>query len=514
MKKKQWFFFGAFLLLLIYYFSVPMNIFWDSGHYMSFVSIFEGSLPWKSWDIVRGPIFPLIIYFSNFLFGKTSQGILILGFIFYFGMLIAVKLILDEIFKREKKKKKNIFYIGIFSFLILNPIIYGYYHALLTEFVAMSVSLFMCYFSWRWIKSSFFQEKKNYLFYSLLFLVGTIFSWHLKQPYVSITIFPVMIAGIISVICNWNLKNVVQRLGTIFSCIIALIVSIILWNQFLAHQGIRLDTDRNVTASFGNQLIVGLNNYEVIDNSNELTTSKFLSKEEQKLAQDFSKNRVVNIKKPSGEVIDQEILSLNQSGNIKTGTAIRFILKQMVSHPYLVLESYVSNYLAIANIYSKSTEDSVSYSVNKKVSLSYCHENCSIATDVVKKKSNISYMPEESYQRVINYEQYNASPIIFRFLLESLSDISNHLFQLILLILPLLVIASTVSILRNKKSKYQDLLAMIIILCWYSLLHILVHVVTGANIDRYASPVYIPIVLSFILYGYYISKNVRKKKEK
>ena len=33
----------------------------------------------------------------------------------------------------------------VILFIILNPIIFGYYHTVLTEFVAMTISLVTCY---------------------------------------------------------------------------------------------------------------------------------------------------------------------------------------------------------------------------------------------------------------------------------------------------------------------------------------------------------------------------------
>lgn len=511
MKKKQWFYLGIFLLLFIYYFLIPMHIFWDSAHYMSYVSILEGTMPWSSWDIVRGIVFPLLIHVSNLLFGKTTQGILMLTFLFYVIMLITVKLMIDKLFDKKMKKEKNIVSIILFSIIILDPIIYGYYHALLTEFVAMTVSLVMCYLSWQWIHLDFFRDRRKYIIYGIVFLFGTIFSWHLKQPYVSITIFPVIVASIISILRSWNLKNILPRIVTVFSCIFGLVLSMIAWNQFLSSQGINLNTNRNVTASFGNQLLTGLNNYEVIQEFDE-NNLMYLSKEDKKkLIQNPEKYHLVNIKKSKDKIIDQVLIPLDSSQNIGTTTAIGFILKQFFVHPYLTLESYTSNYLAIADIFPKDTKDGVDYWIHKKLALDYCHENCVIATGTRFKKSNIAYMPDEYYERVMNYEQFNDSPLFLRGLMTLTSKVAPNIFKLAILFLPILIVCSTVSIINSRKAKTNELLTMISILSWYSLLHILVHVVTGANIDRYAAPVYIPVLISFILYGYYLIEKRRLK---
>ena len=47
----------------------------------NYVAILEKEAPWSSWDIVRGPVFPIIIFLSDKIFGKTSTGILVLLFL-------------------------------------------------------------------------------------------------------------------------------------------------------------------------------------------------------------------------------------------------------------------------------------------------------------------------------------------------------------------------------------------------------------------------------------------------
>jgi len=511
MEKKKIVYLILGFILCIYFFLIPVHIFWDSAHYMTYVSIFEGVMPWNSWDIVRGIIFPLLIYISNLLFGKTVQGLLLLTFLFYLGMLLAVKLIIDQIFSRKEKKEKNIVSIIVFSIIILDPIIYGYYHALLTEFVAMTVSLVMCYLSWKWMHLDFFKDRKKYVIYSFVFFLGTIFSWHLKQPYVSITIFPVLIASIISILRSWNLKNILPRLTTVFSCIIGLVLSVLLWNNFLSSKDINLNTDRNVTASFGNQLLFGLNNYEFLKEFGEEDVQYLTKEEEKKLLQNKEKYHLVNIKKPNGKIIAQTLISLDSSENIGTGTAITFILKQLFTHPYLTIESYTSNYLAIANLFPKDTQDGANYWIDKDFTLDYCHENCIIATGVRLKKSNVASMPESYYNLVSDYEQFNNSSIFLRGFLRITSKVAPNIFKIVILFLPVLIICLTVSTIKNRKTKNIEFLTMLTILSWYSFLHLLVHVVTGASIDRYAAPIYIPVLLSFILYGYYLIKIRRLK---
>ena len=145
------------LFLFLFFFSYPVLVLYDSAHYIAFVKILEGNALFSSWDIARGPVFPLLIFLSNIFFGKTTIGLLILSFSFYFLMLLVVKKILEAI-SIGSNKLKVLLYIVFFFVIIINPIVFGYYHALLTEFVAMSISLLSCYLSW--ILYLYSQEKE------------------------------------------------------------------------------------------------------------------------------------------------------------------------------------------------------------------------------------------------------------------------------------------------------------------------------------------------------------------
>ena len=114
------------VLVTIFYFEYSVSILWDSAHYMNYVNIFEGNLAWNQWDVVRGPVFPIIIYLGNFIFGKTSQGLIMNTYLYYVIMLVFCYRILREFFLEDKKvtiKKRNVI-IGLFIFLmiIINPI--------------------------------------------------------------------------------------------------------------------------------------------------------------------------------------------------------------------------------------------------------------------------------------------------------------------------------------------------------------------------------------------------------
>ena len=93
------------LILAILFFSATLTITWDSAHYLTYVDIFEGHRDFASWDIVRGPVFPLIITLGDKIFGKSAIGLLSLFFIIYLVYGYLILLIAREIFKNAKSKK-------------------------------------------------------------------------------------------------------------------------------------------------------------------------------------------------------------------------------------------------------------------------------------------------------------------------------------------------------------------------------------------------------------------------
>ena len=491
------------LIITIFFFTVPVNIFWDSAHYTSYVSIFEGVLPWKSWDIVRGPIFPLIIHFSNMVFGKTTMGLLITNYLFYLTFLISIYTILNETISKENIKKKKILMTIIMVLFIIDPIIYGYFHSLLTEFIAITLSMLNCYIAWKWVDLDTKNNKKYLVFTSLYFIVMIPFSWHLKQPYLTITLFPLLLSYILTIIKHRNKSNIIFKTVVVALSFTSLISSIIIWNKFLESKDINLNSDRNITASFGKQLILGLNNY----NLEEEKDYKYLSKKEIKKIETGNYS-LINIYNPNDKLVDQTIIKVDNN-KISTKNSIIFILKQLLNHPLLILESYTSNYLALIDIFPKTTSDNVTYYVDKKIDVNYCHENCSIAFKSYTYGSNISYMLDDARQRVNNYEQVNDIPAISKITLKSLSYVTKYIFKIVFIILPILSICAIISFIKNKNSK---VLEIILILLWYSLLHLLVHTVTGANIDRYASPAYATSILGIILYIYHIITFRKSKK--
>lgn len=512
MKKRDIIIISLTVLLVCYFFAYPMTIFWDSGHYATYIPILKGNVSFSNWDMVRGIIFPGLIYASQVLFGETSMGILMLSFVFYIIMLVSIYLMINEVLKNQSDKIKKITSILVLLFVILDPLVYGYYHALLTEFIAISISCLMCYLSLKWMNNDFYENKIKYIVYSIVFIGGTVFSWHLKQPYVTITLFPVIIAALLSIIEKHNLKNIGQRLITVFACIICLVCSVKVWNAFLVHKGVNTDSNRNVVAGLGNQLLSGINNYDH-DRFTEIADISLLSKEEiKKLEKNPNDYLIITVNNLDGKAIDQELMYA-KNGKASSISSFMYIFKQVFTHPLLVLDSYTTTYLAIADFYPKTSYDGgASYVIEKDFNLKHCHENCVIGHSFLNRTSSVFYMPDIYYQNVSNYNQIKLGPVILTAILKVFSYANRFLYKGLMLLLPLLTIGITVSYFKNKK--YRNILAPAFIMIWYSFLHTMVHVVTFAYIDRYVSPIYLTTIFALLIYIYYFINRNFKKAEK
>lgn len=523
-KLKKYFPWIMIVLVTIFYFEYSVSILWDSAHYMNYVNIFEGNLAWDQWDVVRGPVFPIIIYLGNFIFGKTSQGLIMNTYLYYVIMIVFCYRILREFFDNDKKmtiKKRNII-ISLFIFLmiIINPIIFGFYHAMLTEFVAITLSVISCYYAYKLLEVDFFVERKKYLGLLVLFIFLTIFAWFLKQPYVSCGLFAFVISLVISILEKRNLKNIIVRVCSLLICLLCLASTMIGWNKFLSSVGNNPDTGRNPTNSLGTQLINAIDFLE-IDTSKEIykadyiKESKLSKKEQVELLISDNRNYVIINIYDGKDLIDADyMLTKDEYGNISTFDSLFYIMKVFISRPVQLLDSYLTNYLSIIDVYSTRTDDGVGYESNKEIDLRFSNEIGAIAyKPYIYAGSNIFYMTDEMYDRVKCYEQTNYVFKGLNVIMRMLGICFLAIFKVVFLLLPILFVSSIGMRFATKKSElYKKKLNLVIILFSFSLLHVMLHTVTGAIIDRYAIPAFVTTLLGTFMFFRIVLKNIKFKR--
>lgn len=254
-------------------------------------------------------------------------------FIFYILMLVGCYYIYKDTIKDEEHFNKKVKYIFIVLFLLavpFNPMVIGYYHTLLTEFVAMTFSIIGCYLAWKWMDINFKENRVKYCIYTLVLAILTAIAWQLKQPYVTTILFPIIIAGIVSFVRNVNLKNFLQRLATIIICIIVLVISIKIWNLILRKNNVTIKENRTSAGFLASGIIGGIKSYSTqdikeLDSIEEIEECEKITEEDKTKIKDILENKsdyksygVIDINEENYKVI------YSKGNIISTKEAIKF----------------------------------------------------------------------------------------------------------------------------------------------------------------------------------------------
>lgn len=457
----------AIILLVIIFFSIRLIITWDSAHYLGYVEIFENRLPASSWDVVRGPVFPALIYLSDVIFGKTSAGILILTFLFYLITTISCYILIQQIFKNSKHRKLYSYLTLIIA--ILNPLILGYFHVLLTEFVAITLTILNILIAYKWIYTDI-HNKKHLAFYSVYFVLNTVFCYHLKQPYIIIGLVPLITAAIIAIIQKHTIKSIAYRLGTIAASIIALFFSIGIWNIVLTNMGVDFTTNRDSESMLSSQLLSTYNIFYDPDSDG----------------------------KPN---------------QVSTLQAIGLIANELFTDPLKIGSIYLSNYCSLTSNCIIETNDGVKYVATFNFAGEKTYENSIIGYRPYSSYSNIFDMTDELQARANVYgESSDRSLIAGGFSLGRIP--TNILFKIsTALCLPLLVFLIIIKV-KYKNKTYNNLFYLSLILIITSFSHLAISAGLGLIIDRYAIEIFIPSFIGLIssgAYFYYCRLSTRQQ---
>ena len=505
MKNKKIYIPIIILALAIIFFSYAPIITFDTSHYLWLTSMLSPGVALANWDMARGIVFPLIIYTSNVLFGVGADGVLITMFLAYLTMIGFVYLILKKVKQYsvifDDSKNKTILAILSAILIIFNPIIFGYYHVLLTEFVGITLAVAMCYFAWNWLELDFKEDKKKYIIYTLIFAIATAFAWSLKQPYVSCVMFPLGIATLISIIRKFNIRNILQRLITVTSCIVVLVMSLVAWNKVLEIAQVPMQEHRTSSSFLSNGIIEGISQLketEVIENV-EMSSK---DREEISKIQNGTSKYKNYILYENKNVKSKDMVLFIEGETATTGEAIKFWFKTLGTTPITMLRSYVNNYLATINIFDISF-DGASPVVTTHINLFGAAENEAIGYKIYRDESNTFPLAEKFAPYAEPYRATQQPLKVVNIIMKGLGTFSTMVAKLSFLILPIVLIWIIVVAIKNRKvTNKQKIYNLLIVLLSFSLLHTILHIVLGANIDRYTVPAYIPMYIAYIIIGF------------
>lgn len=225
--------FWIFLILVVDYSYLTMFTF-DSAHYLRLASIIGGELSWKYWDPIRGIIFPLLLRISTFSLGENINAYITFFSLLHCILFFCLSLVLQ--IKLNITNNKELFFVRslIFIFILIDPIIFGYYHVVLTEGVAATLLILSVLIAYKLYGNVLENVSfNNNILLLLFFYIFVPFGWHLKQPYVFIPLGPLALTTILVFLKSKD-KKVKRYFGIHFlSIILFLGVSIFSWNIFI-----------------------------------------------------------------------------------------------------------------------------------------------------------------------------------------------------------------------------------------------------------------------------------------
>lgn len=509
-----------FLLLAVVYFQYPITIMPDSTEYYGYLKIFYGQEPFSSWNIVRGPTFPFLLYMFTVLFGNTQLGLLIGSFILYCIMLIIGFKFLKLIDYRNNFEKAMC-YIIYFLGIMFNPMIIGYMHGLLTEFVAIPMFVITVFLCTKWIKEELILWKK--IIISIVLAINCVFMWFLKQPYVFIAFAPILVSGIISIFEKPKIKNIIYRLGIISASAISVVIGIQIWNAILINTHVDNSSGRDTNSFIKGAIINGntafsidfyedhykmdyINTSDLISNEDKEEIIKVLNKDSEyksfKLINLFN-----NFSSREEDNISKKIVLFSKEEDFTTSEALRMYFKLITKYPGKTIKSYIANYLAIADVVPSVRHKDANVYYPSTTS-GYYYENQSIGYSIFYCEDNMLWLNENHhlYENVKNLKVNNNSNKKIDKVIYSDFGAVNFAFKVTFVLLPFLIIYLIIMLKVTKKRKIKNTnLKISLIIIASSFIHTLFHAMTGAIIDRYAIPVWPACIIAIlmILFGRY-----------
>lgn len=529
MKKKDWAMLIGSIIITIIYFSYNITLGYDSSQYIWLSEMFTENISFSNWAPVRSFVFPLGIHILNILFGKNRWALLIGTYIFYTIMLLTIYNMYKDIIKEQEKNKwiKLIFIILIVLLVALNPIIFGFYHVILTEFASITIAILTSYLAWKWIDFDFEDKKLKYIVYTIIFMFLMVCSWHLKQTYILTTLVPLLIATLISIIEKFNLKNILQRLIVIFICLITLFVSMKCWNYVLKVGNVKIEDKKTSSGLLGRTIMEGITNYRADPNKDNYTREKV---EKDERIEEKDKQQILDIidgktdKYKSFILLDKGTF-LNPIGNrkviytkndnISVGESIKFVLNTLGKEPKTVIGSYISNYLAITDIYKVrvNIEYGNYYYIDKTFSWEQDLEITFLGYCIYRANSNALDLPDFYSIHATEYISNNEFIKPVNNYMVSMMLPAKVIYKCIMLLLPILWIIKIVQYFITRKKYEKEHIRnnhLIFILYTYAFAQMAMYSVLGALMDRYAVAAYTATIIAFI-FDIYINTIARKK---
>ncbi len=471
--------------LVFFYFSFLTAVTTDSTIYFRYLEILKGNLPLGEWDVVRGPTMPIIIYTITKIFGDNTLGFTFGTFVFFLiAITTAYKIISNILLTQSNKTIKTVTWILFILLFVFNPLIIGYYHLMLTEFVAMTFALITVFLSIKWISIDPLKEKTKFVIYFIVFLLLSISMWFLKQPYVVVALIPIFLATILSILKLRNRANTLLKILVFIFCVIGVVGSIRIWDQTLLKKG-NIASEQEAEGYLAGGLIHAVSNFREIERGENESYRKY------EVLSAFRNRPVDTLVIPD---IAEDPVSMKDT--------LLFLKTVTVKYPEKVAMSYVANYASLINLfpyYYKSLNPQKRFfrpgelrAENENLGLAIYFRDSTFLGGATKKRDNMS-----------QYEMGNPTKALSPVVTKTLTSLLPiYLLTATLLIAPVSFVVLSIIYLTNKsvrKGKKSLLYESLILLFGFSSLHVLSHAISGATVDRYSIVAYPTAIVGTIL---------------
>jgi len=231
------------IVLCLIDFFYPIIVTWDSGHYLWLAEMFKTS-SLNTWDPIRNGLFPFSLYMIETLFGQSQEAFLVPMILAHGVFYLLCCEIVFRVIKPDSIKRLWISF-AVFLIIALDPMVMGYYHTLLTEYVASFVAIMSCFVAIEFYISEI-KSRKFYLSiaYFCLFIP---LMWHVKQPYIGAALFPFLVTSVLKVIKYHNKALTWIVLGTYIAVTFLTIFSQVAWTSLLKNAGNPLNESRQLS---------------------------------------------------------------------------------------------------------------------------------------------------------------------------------------------------------------------------------------------------------------------------
>lgn len=487
--------------VLILFFAMPPIITYDSAHYLNYLPILNGEVGFEEWDVVRGPVFPVMLNLACKFFGENPAGLLTFEFLFFEATLFCILIAVQKFSARDAGSFHALVVIALV--FLFNPIFQGGFHAVLTEFPAAFFTMLSCLVAWKWTQREGNLDKIDAAF-SAYFILCSVLVWQLKQPYMGCTLYP-LIAVILHMIIvrrPWGKWRVALRAAIPIVCLSAMLLSASVWTGFVASAG-PVDTTRTSAGIAANVILwnlpledAGIYSDEDIGQTFELSVPQAELLEESLPDEVY---RVFRLKTIRGGLQSQIVLVPDdQDGGILS--SIRIFFRCLGQFPAETVENYFWKYLKICNIVTQSSEIANQPSIH--IQPGHGDEIPAIYYRSAYGLSNVFYL-SETLQPVASpfYCQYIPSILLRSFLLLNAVLYADSLFKMLMCLAPFIWGCLLITMIRCRKDRHKIDCVFIHFLLWtYSFCNLTFNVLFGGPIDRYLFTSFFVAFVSVVLF--------------